>query len=549
MQYIILHHFHALCRVYREYSSSTTQRFLRFVVMLSAVVLFIGAHSALLYAQNDTVAQAVQSETRQTLITGIRLNGAIVAKSDYENLLLTQTDTLVVAFGVKKTGSPDPVLYRTKLLLADGAEREQSNRFTSVTFTTLPEGDHGFEVAAFSPAKQWTAETATLRFSVNNALANERKKKLEEEARKKAEEQKKVEEVAEAGSHSILASVVLWGSVFLGLIGVGAIVVVIIRRKPLSVKIPGTSVLDRIALPDETSRVMNNSSVPSQDQLLRENEGLRAELQAMRLQLEVLQAQSDQLYEANKELRNTQNRLAESKRSLEELQQQKDDIFAMAVHDIKNPASLIKGLVELLRSYDLSAEEQHNIMQDLVATSSKILQLASEISRVMAMEGNAIRLSILPFSMNMIAESVVKNNMVSAKNKNITMTSNIDRNMPDAEFDPQKIEEVLDNLVSNAIKYSHRGANVQVITRHKGTMFSVEVMDNGLGLSDADVQRAFTRGTQLSAKPTAGESSSGLGLWIVKRIIEAHNGRVWVKSQLGKGSTFAFELPYIQPKD
>ncbi len=500
------------------------------------------------YAQGESTPSKQTEEIRKTVITEVRLNGIALRVEELNDVLLAQTDTLLIVFGVKKSGSPDPVLFRTKLILSDGAEREQSNRFTSVVFTQLPEGEHSFDVSAFSPAKQWTAEAAQLHFTVNNLRAAERKKKAEELAKQEEERKKKDAEIESEQSHSTLASVVLWGSIILGDAGIIAIAIILLRRRSHSnAQKQDVGIMDRIPLPNEQSPMMNNSSVPSQDQLLRENEGLRAEIQALRLQLEVLQVQSDQLYESNKELRGAQDRLAESKRSLEELQQQKDDLFAIAVHDIKNPASLIKGLVELLRSYDLTAEEQQNVMQDLVTTSSKILQLATEISRVMAMEGNAIRLSILPFSINMIAEGVVKNNAVSAKNKNITMATNIDRSIMDAELDPQKIEEVLDNLVSNAIKYSHRGANVQVITRNKGTTFSVEVMDNGLGLSEADVQRAFTRGTQLGAKPTGGESSTGLGLWIVKRIVEAHNGRVWFKIQLGKGSTFAFELPYKQP--
>jgi signal transduction histidine kinase len=84
--------------------------------------------------------------------------------------------------------------------------------------------------------------------------------------------------------------------------------------------------------------------------------------------------------------------------------------------------------------------------------------------------------------------------------------------------------------------------------RQEGANAVIEVSDNGLGLSEEDIKRAFSKGARLSAQPTNGEHSSGLGLWIVKKIVEAHHGRVWVRSILGKGSTFAFQIPVSQPK-
>jgi signal transduction histidine kinase len=101
----------------------------------------------------------------------------------------------------------------------------------------------------------------------------------------------------------------------------------------------------------------------------------------------------------------------------------------------------------------------------------------------------------------------------------------------------------LDNLISNAIIFSHEKGQIRIRAFKQDSSIVVEVTDNGLGLSEEDIKEAFQRGAKLSAKPTQGESSSGLGLWIVKKLMEAHNGRVWVKSTLGKGSTFSITLP------
>jgi len=113
-------------------------------------------------------------------------------------------------------------------------------------------------------------------------------------------------------------------------------------------------------------------------------------------------------------------------------------------------------------------------------------------------------------------------------------------------MDVQKIDEVLDNLISNALKFSHEKGTVRIRTHKQDSNILIEISDNGLGLSEEDIKEAFQRGAKLSAKPTQGEPSSGLGLWIVKKLIEAHKGRVWVKSTLGKGSTFSISLPIVK---
>jgi signal transduction histidine kinase len=110
--------------------------------------------------------------------------------------------------------------------------------------------------------------------------------------------------------------------------------------------------------------------------------------------------------------------------------------------------------------------------------------------------------------------------------------------------DNAKIEEVVDNLVSNAIKFSLPGTTVKVRVVAEPDFFRIEVEDQGIGMSKEDMQNAFQRGMRLSARPTADEPSSGLGLWIVKRLVEAHEGTVTIRSDVGVGTTFTVLLPY-----
>ena len=128
----------------------------------------------------------------------------------------------------------------------------------------------------------------------------------------------------------------------------------------------------------------------------------------------------------------------------------------------------------------------------------------------------------------------------------VKLVKKISSQLPELNIDADKIEEALDNLLNNAIKFAPQDTIVELSSylkdENKKTVV-IAVRDTGVGLSEEDLRRSFQKGATLSAKPTGLEQSSGLGLWIVKKIIEEHGGKVWVESKLGFGSTFAFELP------
>lgn len=119
-------------------------------------------------------------------------------------------------------------------------------------------------------------------------------------------------------------------------------------------------------------------------------------------------------------------------------------------------------------------------------------------------------------------------------------------NIPRVLVDADKLKEVVDNLVNNAIKYGPEGTNIHISTYFTNKSITCEVSDDGVGLSDEDQKKVFIKGEKLSPRPTGSETSTGLGLWIVKSIIEEHKGKVFCASKLGSGTTFGFELPIRQ---
>ena len=249
------------------------------------------------------------------------------------------------------------------------------------------------------------------------------------------------------------------------------------------------------------------------------------------------------LEDANVELLDQKENLLVKKSQLEELHSQKDELYAVAIHDLKNPAAAIKGLIQLLDDFDLTAQEQQEIMEGIVASSESIFKLTEELSSSISQDNEQNIVNIENASLKKVIDTVFTINNAYAHKKEIRLVNRSSTTLPNFNFDPNKIKEVLDNLINNAIKYGPKNTEVILESFFTDTKVTIEITDTGVGLSDADLKKVFTKGGKLSSKPTGSESSSGLGLWIVKKLVEAHEGKVWVKSKLGKGSTFIVELP------
>ena len=279
------------------------------------------------------------------------------------------------------------------------------------------------------------------------------------------------------------------------------------------------------------------------DELKNQNE----ENEHLRKKIKELEQNINMLESSNLHLLKQKEKLAESKRKLEILHKQKEELFTMAIHDIKNPASAIQNYIQLLNSYELNASEQQEIMASIVTSSENIIKLSHNMCDIIAKSMPEPKKQLMNASLMSIVDNVCNQNSSYAKTKKVKLLNKSSRDLPELSIDPEKIEEALDNLVNNAIKYAHPNTIVEVHSSVKQTddkkVVVVEVKDNGVGLSEEDQKKCFQKGVKLTPTPTGLEQSSGLGLWIVKRIIDDHDGKVWVESKLNAGSTFGFELP------
>jgi signal transduction histidine kinase len=182
------------------------------------------------------------------------------------------------------------------------------------------------------------------------------------------------------------------------------------------------------------------------------------------MQIDKMQSQSRKLIVQNKEIQEKVNKTDKLKKELEDFQKQKEELFSVIVHDIKNPASVIKELVNLLTNYDSTANDFDDIMKDIAESSSRTLKLSLEISKIMALEGTGLNLEYDQVDMNDIAQDVFMRNTFSSRNKKLTYESVLGEDLPEINLYVLRVDEVMDNLISNAIKYTEKGGSVLVET-------------------------------------------------------------------------------------
>jgi len=132
--------------------------------------------------------------------------------------------------------------------------------------------------------------------------------------------------------------------------------------------------------------------------------------------------------------------------------------------------------------------------------------------------------------------------------KGIKLVTDIEENLPALPLDKARISQVLNNLLSNAFKFSPKNSTIKIVTRRNKNYVETSVVDEGIGIHEEAIHKMFKKFSQVGSKAPGGEKGTGLGLAIVKKIVDLHGGNVWVKSKVGKGSTFTFSLPVDRPE-
>lgn len=243
-------------------------------------------------------------------------------------------------------------------------------------------------------------------------------------------------------------------------------------------------------------------------------------------------------------LRSTVLRYADAESKLAEMNRTKNRFVGLVAHDLRNPLVSIRGLSELLLNdgSDPLSAQQRDFLTTIYSASNSMLTLVNDILDMAVMESGNLRLQVRRQSLSRLIRERVKVNAIPAKEKRISLEQHFSR-LPNLSFDRNRISQVLDNLIGNAIKFSPEQARIAVsLSRRNGTAI-VSVHDQGMGIAREDQAQLFSGGAGLRNEPTGGEKSTGIGLTIVRKIIEEHKGTLTLESEVGIGSTFSFTLP------
>ncbi|MBC2600438.1 ATP-binding protein [Puniceicoccus vermicola] len=251
-----------------------------------------------------------------------------------------------------------------------------------------------------------------------------------------------------------------------------------------------------------------------------------------------------QLVDTQRELRKALREKEELNKHLTELAAEKDEYLGFAAHDLRNPLSnVIMGLEMMQDHVEMSREEWQGIVSDSTDECRRMLELLSNLLDVNRIETGSMVWEIREFCPREAASLVVENFRKRAEKKEQTIEFDEPEEPISAMGDPQAYLQILENLISNALKYSPVGSVTRVSFHRSVGFLRTEVRDEGPGLTSEDHKNLFGKFARLSARPTGGENSVGLGLAIVKSLAEAMHGRVGCWSKLGEGSVFYFEIP------
>ncbi len=220
----------------------------------------------------------------------------------------------------------------------------------------------------------------------------------------------------------------------------------------------------------------------------------------------------------------------------------KDDLLSIAAHDLKNPLQAILGYADLMRQLEQDPAAVRSQSEQIFLSAHGILTLINELLESSRIESGRFQLQVHRVDIARTVLDAAERYAEPMRRKQQQLALSLPEGCL-VEGDRARLLEVVDNLLSNAVKFSPPCKTIRVSAECVDAHVRVAVADEGPGLTVSDKQRVFGKFQRLSAKPTAGESSTGLGLSIAKQLVEMHNGRIGVESELGRGSTFWFELP------
>lgn len=256
-------------------------------------------------------------------------------------------------------------------------------------------------------------------------------------------------------------------------------------------------------------------------------------------------ARLEELASLNNELLNLQRELQRKNHELERLNAFKNEMLGMAVHDLRTPLSVISLYSEyMLGEPDVGiSESQAELVREIQSASDFMLRLVNNLLDLTIIEAGHLQLECQSLDLASLVAHNVHINALLAQRKGIRIELETAPDLPAISADPVKVEQVLNNLIANAVKFSPAGSTVYVIVKPAEEGAAISVRDQGPGIAMEQQDKLFRPFGRISPRAPDGQKNSGLGLAISRRIIEGHGGSIWLEGAPGAGATFTFTLP------
>ncbi len=230
-----------------------------------------------------------------------------------------------------------------------------------------------------------------------------------------------------------------------------------------------------------------------------------------------------------------------------ELEKLRESFTSMVVHELRAPLTAIKSASSMMLETELSDEDRKKMNTVIFDSTERLLQDVSELLDAAKVDAGKYELKLSKGSIENAIDNSIKTLTYLAKNKSISLVNDLKVPIPFFDFDSLRIEEVLNNLISNAIKYSHEGGSITISAKPTENYLQLEVKDTGVGIPTSKLSMLFSQFNQADSM-RRGEGT-GLGLYIAKVIVESHNGKIWIESKEGLGTSVFFTLPMINAQE
>ncbi len=237
--------------------------------------------------------------------------------------------------------------------------------------------------------------------------------------------------------------------------------------------------------------------------------------------------------------------IQEKSRQLEVASRHKSDFLAHMSHELRTPLNAIIGFSEALtaRMFGEVNAKQDEYLRDIHSSGQHLLSLINDILDLAKVEAGRMELELSEFDLPAALRNAMTLVRERAQNHGIVLELRVDEKLGPIRADERKVKQIVLNLLSNAVKFTPDGGRVEVDAHRNDALAEISVKDTGTGIAPEDQATLFEEFRQVGRKAAGKQEGTGLGLALTRRLVELHGGKIWLKSELGKGSTFAFTIP------